>query len=59
MISNLFPLFLGLKLGGIIDWSWWFVAMPVYVPALIAAMLPNGVADDLKRRAAKYVKVVR
>lgn len=25
-------LFIGLKLGGIINWSWWFVLLPLYGP---------------------------
>jgi hypothetical protein len=26
----LFLLFLGLKLGGVIDWSWWWVTAPLW-----------------------------
>ena len=29
-------LFIGLKLTEFIDWSWWFVLMPVYMPFIIA-----------------------
>lgn len=25
-------LFIGLKLGGLIDWSWWLVLLPLYGP---------------------------
>ena len=25
-------LFIGLKLGKVIDWSWWLVLMPIYAP---------------------------
>jgi hypothetical protein len=28
-------LFIGLKLTNYIDWSWWFVTAPLYVPAII------------------------
>lgn len=28
----LFLLFLGLKLGGVIDWSWWWVTAPLWIP---------------------------
>ena len=28
-------LFIGLKLTNSIDWSWWFVLSPLYVPAII------------------------
>jgi hypothetical protein len=29
------PLFIGLKLGGIINWSWWLVLLPLYGPLLL------------------------
>lgn len=35
-------LFIGLKLGGIITWSWWWVLAPLWVPmlaVLIVALL--------------------
>lgn len=44
-------LFIGLKLTGYIDWSWWFVLMPLYiVPAVLLffAMLCFIVAGFLK-----------
>lgn len=28
-------LFIGLKLGGVINWSWWWVMLPLYGPALL------------------------
>ncbi len=28
-------LFIGLKLGGIIAWSWWLVLMPIWIPFLL------------------------
>jgi hypothetical protein len=30
-IGMLTVLFIGLKLTAVIDWSWWFVLMPLYV----------------------------
>ncbi|MHA1191263.1 MAG: hypothetical protein ACTSP9_03080 [Promethearchaeota archaeon] len=30
-----FVLFLGLKLGGVIDWSWWWVTSPLWLPITI------------------------
>jgi predicted tellurium resistance membrane protein TerC len=30
-IGMLTLLFIGLKLTAVIDWSWWFVLMPLYV----------------------------
>lgn len=36
----LFLLFLGLKLGGIIHWSWWWVTAPLWIgPALVLSIL--------------------
>ena len=35
-IGLLTILFIGLKLTALIDWSWWFVLMPLYVAPLIA-----------------------
>ena len=28
-------LFVGLKLGGVIDWSWWWVLSPLWIIAII------------------------
>ena len=35
-LSLLFLLFLGLKLGNVIDWSWWWVFAPIWMPVLLA-----------------------
>jgi hypothetical protein len=34
-------LFIGLKLGGCIDWSWWYVLLPLWGPfgILLVAMI--------------------
>ena len=34
-LSVLAVLFIGLKLTEFIDWSWWFVLMPIYMPVII------------------------
>lgn len=34
-------LFIGLKLGGVINWSWWLVLLPLYGP-LILFLLVSG-----------------
>ena len=34
--SALLLLFIGLKLMNVIDWSWWWVMAPLWVPVLIA-----------------------
>jgi hypothetical protein len=31
----LFLLFLGLKLGRVIDWSWWWVFAPIWLPTAL------------------------
>lgn len=38
-LSNLFLLFLGLKLAGFIDWSWWWVFTPIWAPALLVGII--------------------
>lgn len=35
----LFVLFLGLKLGHVIAWSWWWVFAPLWIPAGIALVV--------------------
>jgi len=35
----LFLLFLGLKLGHVISWSWWWVSAPLWIPAGVAGMV--------------------
>ena len=32
-------LFIGLKLTDHIDWSWWFVLMPLYMPVVIMFLI--------------------
>jgi len=34
-IPLLTTLFIGLKLTGYIDWSWWWVLAPIWIPAAI------------------------
>ena len=41
-LSLLGLLFIGLKLGGAIDWSWWLVLLPLYGPVLFFAALFIG-----------------
>lgn len=31
-------LFVGLKLGGVIGWSWWWVLSPIWAPFLIVVI---------------------
>lgn len=32
-------LFIGLKLCGVIDWSWWWVLSPVWIPTAVAIVV--------------------
>ncbi len=32
-------LFVGLKLGNVIDWSWWWVLSPLWLPVVIVLTL--------------------
>lgn len=34
-LSLLGLLFIGLKLSGIINWSWWLVLLPIYGPVVL------------------------
>ena len=37
--SLLAILFIGLKLTGSIDWSWWWVLSPIWISFLVAAVV--------------------
>lgn len=34
-LEMLFLLFLGLKLGNVIDWSWWWIFAPLWIPVVL------------------------
>lgn len=34
-LSLLLVLFVGLKLGHVIDWSWWWVTSPIWLPLAV------------------------
>lgn len=48
-------LFIGLKLSGNIDWSWWWVLLPAYLPivALPLFLVFAAIAAGLVGRKAK------
>ena len=52
-------LFIGLKLGGIISWSWWWVLAPIWIPLAIVLAVIGGIvcwwawADWRRRRRFK------
>lgn len=39
LITLLLVLFIGLKLTGIITWSWWWVFAPVWIPILLSLVI--------------------
>ena len=38
-LGALFLLFLGLKLTGAIDWSWWWVTSPLWLPVAVVLVI--------------------
>lgn len=42
--------FIILKLANVIDWSWWLVLAPIYVPALIIFLFFIGLVVHLLRQ---------
>lgn len=45
VLGLLFVLFVGLKLAGVIDWSWWLVFAPIWGP--VAGCIILSVICDL------------
>jgi len=43
-LSLLTLLFIGLKLTGYIAWSWWWVLSPIWISAILAAIILIGTA---------------
>lgn len=41
-LELLFLLFLGLKLGNVITWSWWWVFAPIWIPGVVVALCVLG-----------------
>jgi hypothetical protein len=39
LMSGMFLLFLGLKLGKVIDWSWWWVTSPLWGGAALFLLI--------------------
>ena len=38
-LSLLLVLFVGLKLAGVISWSWWLVLSPIWMPLLLLGFI--------------------
>lgn len=41
-VGMLTILFVGLKLAGVISWSWWWVLSPLWISAILLAVLLSG-----------------
>ena len=66
----LFVVFLVLKLTGNIDWSWWWVTSPLWIPValglsiacvaiviVIVALIFGSSIDDIKEKAEYFKKI--
>lgn len=42
-LTLLLVLFIGLKLTGYIDWSWWWVLSPIWVPLVLFVVVFSAV----------------
>jgi hypothetical protein len=51
LLGLTFLLFLGLKLGHVIDWSWWWVTAPLWIPAgfALALVIVAGIFLGIKK----------
>jgi len=38
-LTLLLVLFIGLKLSGVIEWSWWWIFSPVWIPVLLVIIV--------------------
>ncbi|WP_280350418.1 hypothetical protein [Nocardia abscessus] len=43
----LFFVFLTLKLTGVIDWSWWWVTAPLWIPIVVVGLV-GGIGAGIK-----------
>jgi hypothetical protein len=44
LLIGVFLIFLTLKLCGVIDWSWWWVTAPLWMPFALGMVLLLGIA---------------
>jgi hypothetical protein len=44
LLIGIFLIFLTLKLCGVIDWSWWWVTAPLWIPFALGGVLVIGMA---------------
>ena len=70
LTAVLFIIFLILKLTGNIDWSWWWVTSPLWIPValglsivcvaigiVIVALIFGSSIDDIKEKAEYFKKI--
>ena len=53
-------LFIGLKLGGVINWSWWWVLSPMWLPiaiALVFAAIYIGLDIIFGNKGKRYIRI--
>ena len=43
LLIGVFLIFLSLKLCGVIDWSWWWITAPLWIPFALSIVLLMGV----------------
>lgn len=49
-------LFIGLKLTGYIDWSWWLITLPMTLPLLLVLLVCIVVYFTEKHKQNKYIR---
>lgn len=54
-------LFIGLKLGHVIDWSWWWVLLPTYwwMIILLCAIIAVGLVDFIDGIRSNYKEEIK
>ena len=59
IFSGLGLLFVGLKLGGVIEWSWWFVLAPFWVGhvlILLTIAVVLGTSEHSARKSQRTIE---
>jgi len=52
-VSLLLLLFIGLKLGNVIGWSWWWVLAPAWAPLALVLLLSAALVILTRKRDRK------
>lgn len=58
LIDNLLLIFIGLKLAGLLNWSWWWVMSPLWGSFVlgVAVNIPGAYRREKQRREWKKLK---